>query len=200
MQTIIFDFGNVVGFFDHGLTLRKLTPFTDMTAEEMYREIYDGPLEDEFESGRLDIDDFLTRFRTLCRLRCDRHFISKAVADIFRPNPEICDLIPRLRPKYRLLLGSNTNPIHSERYVAQFADLFAHFDALILSHEVGHRKPAPGFFRHCLTWANCEPGECLFVDDLPANIEGAKAAGLNGIVYFPGDDFAGKLRSCGIEI
>ena len=37
MQTIIFDFGNVVGFFDHGRTLNRLQEFTDMTPAEMFQ-------------------------------------------------------------------------------------------------------------------------------------------------------------------
>jgi len=31
--------------------------------------------------------------------------------------------------------------------------------------------------------ADCAPGECVFIDDLPANVEGARACGWNGLVY-----------------
>src|SRR3712207_4047712 len=103
MKTIIFDFGNVVGFFDHYQTLNLLTPHTDMTARDMYAAVYDTALEDEIECGRLCVPDFLERLRQLWRLRCDADFLSRAVADIFTPNPEVCDLLPRLRTRYRLL-------------------------------------------------------------------------------------------------
>jgi len=197
MQTLIFDFGNVVGFFDHALTLRRLTPYTDMSAREMFEAVYNSELEDAFESGRIDVDEFLDAFRELCRLRCDVTHLTRSVADIFRPNPEICGLLPRLKGRYRLLLGSNTNPLHSEQFLPQFADEMAHFDALILSYEIGVRKPKEGFFKHCVRWANCPAEECLFIDDLPANIEGARAAGLQGVVYAPGTDF---LKDFGITL
>src|SRR5207302_9097656 len=56
IQTIAFDFGRVIAHFDHGRTLGKLVPFTDMPAEEMFARIYGGELEDEFGSGRARAD------------------------------------------------------------------------------------------------------------------------------------------------
>jgi HAD superfamily hydrolase (TIGR01509 family) len=52
-----------------------------------------------------------------------------------------------------------------------------------MSHEVGVRKPDAGFFRACENQAGCAPDECLFVDDMPINVEGARALGWQGIVY-----------------
>ena len=41
----------------------------------------------------------------------------------------------------RLLLLSNTNEMHSRQFLAQFADTLAHFDHVVLSHQVGVRTP-----------------------------------------------------------
>ena len=150
MKAIIFDFGNVVGFFDHAKTLRRLEQYTDMSAAEMFRTVYQDELEDAFESGRISTEQFLDDFRRLCRLRCDNEVLSAAVADIFEPNPEICGLIPKLRSRYRILLGSNTNAIHSGHFLKQFQDVLSPFDAIVLSHEIGVRKPKAGFFHHCV--------------------------------------------------
>ena len=200
MQAIIFDFGNVVAFFDHGKTLARLEPFTDMSAAQMHAAVYDGRLEDDFESGRIGSAEFCAAFRDLCRLRCDDVALTAAIADIFEPNPEICALIPRLTSRYRLLLGSNTNPLHSRHYLKQFQAILKSFHAIVLSHDIGVRKPAAGFFRHCQKLAGCPAEECLFVDDLAANIEGAKSVGMRGIVYAPGADFKSQLRQLGVLI
>ncbi len=200
MQALIFDFGNVIGFFDHARTLKRLEPFTDMSAKEMFATVYQDQLEDDFESGRLGADEFLTAFRDLCRLRCDNKFLTAAIGDIFEPNPEICGLIPRLKKRYRILLGSNTNTIHSAHFQRQFAEILGSFDAIVLSHEIGVRKPRAGFFRHCQQLAGCPADECLFIDDLPANIAGAAAAGLRGLVYKPGGNFVAQLLQMGIAV
>src|SRR5579862_3523290 len=107
IKTIAFDFGQVIGFFDHGRTLGKLTAHTDMTEQQMYAAVYDGELEDAFESGRIGEREFLTRFRALCRLRCDEDFLGAAIADIFWPNDALCALLAQLKQSYRLVLGSN---------------------------------------------------------------------------------------------
>ncbi|MBI2804183.1 MAG: HAD family phosphatase [Planctomycetes bacterium] len=200
MKTIIFDFGNVVGFFDHYRALEKLKPFTSLSPQEMFASVYQGPLEDQVERGLLSSAAFLRRARELWQLRCNVEFLAHAVADIFWKNPEVCDLIPRLKGRYRLVLGSNTNAIHARRYLSQFAELLRHFDALVLSHEVGTRKPDSDFFHHCQRAARAKPSECVFVDDMPANIDGARACGFHGIVYQPNDGLADQLRALGVDL
>jgi putative hydrolase of the HAD superfamily len=197
IDTIAFDFGNVIGFFDHYVTLRKLTPWTDMSETEMYSTIYNAELEDAFESSRIGESEFLGEFRRRCRLRCDDAFLSAAIADIFRPNDTVCALLPRLKRRYRLVLGSNTNPIHARHFLEQFAGPLKNFDALVLSYEIRTRKPGRGFYDHIIREAQCPAERCVFVDDMPANVEGARACGLKGVLYadFPRleQDF-GKLK------
>ena len=200
MKTIIFDFGNVIGFFDHGRTLKKLESFTDMRADEMRAKVYAGALEDDFETGKIGEAEFLERFIEGCRLKCTREYLQAACADIFWPNPEICNLIPKLRPRYRILLGSNTNIIHSRFFREQFADVLGHFDALALSHEVGVRKPRIDFFQHCQKLAVGEPDECLFIDDLTDNVQSARTLGWHGIVYQPNNGLMSKLTAAGVQL
>lgn len=200
MRTIIFDFGNVIGFYDHQRTLDRLAPFTDMPADEMYESIYCGPLETDFELGNISVTEFLTEVRRICRLRCDEGFMSAAFADVFEPNPEVCDLIPSLEGHYRLLLGSNTNELHSDHYLQQFAEVLSYFDELILSCRIHVCKPDARFYEYCLRLADCPASECLFVDDLPANIAAARTVGMQGLVYEPGNNLAERLREFGINI
>src|SRR6516165_5349568 len=136
MQAIAFDFGNVLGFFDHRITLEKLAPYTDMSPEQMFAAVYDSPLEDAFESGQISTVNFLQEVRQLCRLCCDDHFLIEAWSDIFRPNVDVCRLIESLKPRFRLILGSNTNELHATRYRRQFADTLRHFDHQVLSYEI----------------------------------------------------------------
>jgi glucose-1-phosphatase len=198
IKALVFDFGNVIGFFDHYLTLNRLARYTDMAPAAMYAAIYNGELEDAFESGRIPLAEFLERFRRTCGLACEDAVLSAAVADIFRPNPEVCALLPVLKPRYRLILGSNTNELHARHFRAQFADVLRHFDAVVLSYEIGVRKPKAGFFAHCQRLAGCAPAECVFIDDLAANVAGAQACGWQGIVYTGSEDLRQRLAALGI--
>jgi epoxide hydrolase-like predicted phosphatase len=198
MQTVVFDFGNVVGFFDHHRTLRRLERFTTMPAQAMYASVYAGQLEEDFESGRLTEEQFLAHFIDRCQLSCTADVLGEACADIFWPNPEVCELIPRLKGRCRLLLGSNTNAIHARFFRKQFGDVLGHFDELVLSHEIGVRKPKPGFFEHCQRLAGSSPEQCLFIDDLPENVQAAKNLGWRGIVYKPDNGLAAALKQHGV--
>src|SRR5262249_42627396 len=82
-----------------------------------------------------------------------------------------------------LVLGSNTNDLHATHYRRQFGEALAAFDALVLSYEVGHCKPAPEFYLACARAAGAPPAECLFIDDLPENVQGAEQAGLRSVLF-----------------
>jgi putative hydrolase of the HAD superfamily len=198
IQTIVFDFGKVIGFFDHRRATDFLVHHTDLTADAMLAAMIGGELEDDYESGRISSDEFVRIARRACRLRCSEEDFKRVFADIFWPNPDVCALIPRLRSRYRLILGSNTTELHALHFKRQFAEVFRHFDHLVLSFEIGVRKPKAGFFEHCQRLAGTPPSACLFIDDLPANVEGARACGWHGIVY-RGGDLRGQLAAFGIR-
>src|SRR5438132_14400189 len=170
IKTIVFDVGRVVSFFDHRLTISRLAAHASLPAAEMHTQLFGGPLEDDYESGRISTLAFLRRVREVCRLTCPDEIIAAAWADIFWPNEEVCVLLPRLQPRYRLLLGSNTNELHARHFCEQFAGWLRHFDALVLSHEIGVRKPKAGFFEHCAPLAECASAECLFIADFADNV------------------------------
>ncbi|WP_017573724.1 HAD family hydrolase [Nocardiopsis halotolerans] len=58
-----------------------------------------------------------------------------------------------------------------------------HFDAVVLSFEVGHRKPDPGMFRLAQERAGVPAHECVLVDDIEANCAGARDAGWNAVHF-----------------
>ncbi len=54
---------------------------------------------------------------------------------------------------------------------------------MLLSGETGLRKPAPEAFAAAAGRLGVAPAECVLVDDLAANVRGAVAAGLVGVVH-----------------
>jgi putative hydrolase of the HAD superfamily len=200
IKTIVFDFGNVVGFFDYDISTGRLARHSHLSADDIRRFIYGGELEDAYESGRITSAEFVRRVREGCGLTCPDDVLMPAFADMFWPNPKVCALVPRLKPQYRLLLGSNTNELHARYFLKQFEETLRHFDGLVLSHEVGARKPRPEFFRHAERLAGCAAHECLFIDDLPANVAGARALGWQGIIYGSGCDLPSELAKAGVRL
>jgi len=200
ITTIVFDFGNVIGFFDHRRAARKLAEQTGLPADAFLSLLYDTSLEDAYESGRLSSAQFLERVRQVTGVDCPDELLGAAYSDIFWPNEDVCALVPQLRPGYRLLLGSNTTELHAQRFRREFAATLQHFEHLVLSFEVGVRKPHGGFFEHCQRRAAAAPAECVFIDDLEANVAGARACGWHGIVYRDVADLRRSLSHLGVTI
>jgi putative hydrolase of the HAD superfamily len=57
------------------------------------------------------------------------------------------------------------------------------FDAVVISAEVGMRKPEERIFRHAVELIGLPPEECVFIDDIAANVAAAEAIGMTGVLH-----------------
>jgi putative hydrolase of the HAD superfamily len=197
IRTIVFDFGNVVGFFSHRRAAEQLAAYGDAAPEAVQAFLFGNDVEDDYESGRLSTPQLMNLVRDHFRLRCSDEQFAVAFGDMFWPNDDVCALVPLLAQRYRLLLLSNTNELHARMFLAQFQDTLRHFDALVLSYQVGVRKPDPRVYAHCHELAGTPAHECLFIDDLPSNVAAARACGWQGLVYERGLDLGRALAGLG---
>ncbi len=93
----------------------------------------------------------------------------------------LLDFIRKLRPRYKTGVISNAWPDMREYMVEnKFDDAF---DAIVISAEVGVMKPELKIYRIALGQMGVRPGESVFVDDMPANVEGARQLGMQGILF-----------------
>jgi putative hydrolase of the HAD superfamily len=63
---------------------------------------------------------------------------------------------------------------------ADFPELF---DVVVISGEVGMRKPEEAIFLHAAQALGLAPAECVFVDDMQANVTAAAALGMTGVLH-----------------
>lgn len=71
-------------------------------------------------------------------------------------------------------------------------DLARWFDVVLVSYEVGLTKPDARIYELCLEKLGVRSSDALFVDDRPANLEGAARLGIRTL-RFTSDDDAGVL-------
>jgi len=69
------------------------------------------------------------------------------------------------------------------------------FDEMILSGDINIIKPDPRIFKLMADRFGVLPSECVMIDDVSANIEGAKLAGMQGIVYASVDQAKAELNN-----
>jgi putative hydrolase of the HAD superfamily len=193
-RTIVFDFGNVVGLFDHRRSAAQVAALGDAGPDAVLAFLYGGDLENAFDGGLLSVDEYRDHVRRHFHLSCTDDAFDRALGDMFTRNEEVIALLPALKRRHRLLLLSNTNAIHLKQIRRQFGDALALFDHCVFSHEVAMRKPEERIYRHCERLAEARPEDCVFLDDLAANVAAAVACGWQGIVYRPGIDLGALSR------
>src|SRR6266852_1007293 len=116
MKAIVFDFGNVIGFFDHRRATDRLAQYSDLSSEAILAAMLCGQLEDDFESGRIPVEEFVRQVCERGRVRCPEREAADICKDIFWPNQDLIALLPRLHRRYKILLGSNTNALHASQF------------------------------------------------------------------------------------
>jgi epoxide hydrolase-like predicted phosphatase len=63
------------------------------------------------------------------------------------------------------------------------ADFPGLFDTVVLSGEVGMRKPEKEIFLHAAETLGLAPADCVFIDDMEANVAAAQACGMTGVLH-----------------
>jgi putative hydrolase of the HAD superfamily len=125
--------------------------------------------------------------RSLGRLRGDdaADRVLDAVTAYYRSQPPIApvmiELLDILRERARLGLLSNA-PRGSTRRLEE-SGVAARFDAVVCSGDVGVAKPDIGAYQLVSERLGLAPEACLFVDDLEANVQAARASGMHAHLY-----------------
>ena len=198
-ELLLFDFGGVLIEFAGPKELGQHLRWTS-TPEVILKRWTECPHTDDFERGALspsqwaelfirdwDVDlkpdAFLTKFTTWSR----------------RVLPGARELLEQLRPRYRLAALSNSNELHWERNTNELR-IIELFEFAISSHQVGLSKPNPEIFALAIQRARVSsPQSIVFFDDLAANVEAAKSAGMRAYQVRGVEELRARLVSEGLS-
>ena len=135
--------------------------------------------------GRCTYDEWCARFRDSTGMnQADFDAYMAAFWDIYmgNPNEELIAWFRALRPRYRTAILSNSfvgaRDHEEERY--GFTSMV---DLAIYSHEEGIHKPDPRIYEIAINRLGVAPAEIAFLDDVPENVDAARAAGIQAILF-----------------
>ena len=201
IKNILFDMGQVLIRFDQKFFIQRLG-IEDADMELLLREVYRSVEWVQMDRGSLREEEAFERIRA--RLPERLHDAAwKLVIMWDRPILEIdgmYELVEELKELgYRVYLLSNASVRQHEYWPRIPASKF--FDGKLISADVHVIKPQPEIYRLCLEKFNLKAEECFFIDDAPANIEGALQCGIPGAV-FHGDAalLRRQLRAAGVPV
>ncbi|AXY76921.1 HAD family phosphatase [Paraflavitalea soli] len=193
IQNIIFDLGGVLLNLDMQKTETAFTEMGVKNFKDLFALGHAASFFREYEVGSINDDEFITALQNLAGIRAERAAVIAGWNAMLRDFPaERIELLIRLKKNYRIFLFSNTNAIHLTAFQKTYSDAFGGnlldtlFEKTWYSHNINRRKPDVKAFEYVLQDAQLLPHETLFIDDALVNVEGARAAGMQGYHLEPG--------------
>ncbi|GAB3703971.1 HAD family hydrolase [Nocardiopsis oceani] len=154
---------------------------------EVMRPYFDGSLSDNpvhaLERGEIDTDEFERDLASLLRSTHGAPVVADGLVrrmfSRFDPVHAMYDTLRSAREdgaSTALLSNSWGNGYPREHFASTF-------DTVVISGEVGMRKPEERIYLHTCERMGLEPEDCVFIDDLEHNVRTAEALGMTGILH-----------------
>lgn len=187
IKNIIFDYGNVIFMLDFQKLKNGWKSLSIEDPDTFFSHGVQDPIFDAFDRGLASAAEF----RDFIRQKIGNNNLTDEEIDaawnslLLGVDKGTHEILEGLNKKYRTFLLSNINPIHYEYIMNYLKKEFGFdgndhlFEKTYYSHLVGLRKPDTEIFEKVLQENGLKPEETLFIDDVQANLEPAKALGIN---------------------
>jgi putative hydrolase of the HAD superfamily len=200
MKGLLLDWGGVLtsNVFD---SFRDFCVAEGLAPDAVKRLFRDEPRARELvrglETEALTEDEFGERFGELLELDDRTRLIERMFGGV-RPDEQMLAAVRKARAA-GLRTGLISNSMGGASYDrAIFPELF---DGVVISGDVGLHKPQPEIFLLGAERAGIAPAECVFVDDLRENCEGAEAVGMTAVLHRGADTTLPELEQLlGVEL
>jgi putative hydrolase of the HAD superfamily len=199
-KALIVDFGGVLttNVFESFRAFSEAEGLDPNAVKQLFRERGEGlDLLRQLERGEVEIPEFEQRFAPLLGVREAEGMVQRLFAGV-RADDRMVDAVRRVKQSGRPT-GLISNSWGGASYDRVEVDEL--FDAIVISGEVGLHKPEPEIFRLGAERLGVAPEDCVFVDDLRENCDGAEAVGMTAILHRGPEGTIPELeRLLGVEL
>ena len=187
IRAVIFDFGGVLGLPQDPARVAAMASLCGLSVEK-FRSVY-GRDRLELDRGTLTAEEYWARILEAGGVEADPGLIARVEREDSLGwtgvNTVVVDWAADLRAAgYRTAILSNmpTSKLSFMRSAGSF-DWIDDFRPAIFSCDYLMVKPEPEIYRLCLEKLALDPAACLFLDDLPRNVEAAQALGIQALYF-----------------
>lgn len=189
IKNIIFDMGGVIVDFVPMHFIEKHFPAENAeTKQLLFTEIFSGRAWSEFDRGTASLEqtvEFICS-RIPASLHDGLRSLVRHVPENMLPKTGMFELVSAIKERgHGIYLLSNTPKTFYDFY--ERIPAFRFFDGFVISADYLALKPEPEIYRVLFDKFALDPAQCLFIDDLERNIDGARAMGMRGYCFDHGD-------------
>jgi epoxide hydrolase-like predicted phosphatase len=190
---LLLDFGGVLttNVFDSFRAFCESEGLPPDTVKRTFRENREALAElRALERGDLSVAEFEPRFAPHLGLSEHAGLVERLFAGV-GPDEPMIEAVRRAHDA-GIRTGVISNSWGDTTY--DVADWRALFDTIVISGDVGLHKPSPEIFELTCDRLGLAPSDCVFVDDLRENCEGAEAVGMTAILHRGADSTLPQLE------
>jgi putative hydrolase of the HAD superfamily len=153
-----------------------------------------------FECGEADLDEYLRRTVFYRERSFTPEEFRQFMFEQSQPLPEGMAVLAELSRKGRYLQAAlNNESLEINDFRVHTFHLRDYFQAFFSSCYLGVRKPHRGIYSLALKITQCEPGECVLIDDRGLNLECAKEMGMHTIQFKDAAQLRRDLAAIGVD-
>lgn len=180
IRHLLFDFDGVLALYQHERRIAHLAAFAGVAHEQVREVLFVSGLETEYDGGLIDTDAYLGRLGDGLGTAVDSEtWIASRLAGS-QADPGVLRHIQALNETMQLGVLTNNGALMAQAIARIVAPVHPRFDGRVLcSGVLRMRKPEPDVYRHALRLLDWNATETLFVDDVFANVQGARSIGLH---------------------
>jgi putative hydrolase of the HAD superfamily len=127
--------------------------------------------------------------------RPEMHRFKEIYFEALEPNPEMIELMRGLKAEGFQMAMLTNNVREWEPYWRSMLPVDEIFETVVDSGFVGYRKPESKIYELTLERLGRPADDCLFVDDVLVNIEGARKAGLSAVHFQDNQQAIPEIRA-----
>jgi putative hydrolase of the HAD superfamily len=193
IKNIIFDIGNVLLRWNPGVAVKEV--FSDYPDQEsLTKALFKSQTWFDLNLGKLTIEETIAEYNSSLNLEIDtlNKLMSKMLESI-TPINETISLLKKLHALGIPLYSITDNVREIIQYEKNKHDFFDCFIDIVTSYDTEVLKPDTKIYEHLLEKHKLTASECLFIDDVLKNVEGAINVGMKGFHFTDAKSFENYL-------
>jgi putative hydrolase of the HAD superfamily len=201
VRALLFDLGGVVINFDFGRAFQLWASRAGCDPRLIAERFCLDDSYEQHERGEIPGSSYFAALRHSLGIDIsDDDFIAGWNDVYLGPVPGMSEVLSVAQRHLPLFAFTNSNPTHKSAWEILYANELRPFQQIFVSSDLGFRKPDPEAFYLVARRMGFEPGEVLFFDDTPGNVDGARTAGMQSVLVGSMRDVRRALSRIGLEV
>ncbi len=197
IKNIVFDVGNVLVRWDPYSVIRSVFPEQDPM--QFYAAM--RPIWLDLNKGKYSVKEGIALYENQLGIKAEK--MKQLMDELKKHQVSIAGSLALLKKLYSMGfdLYSITNNIKEFiEYHRTHSNFLPYFKGVVVSADIGILKPDPAIYKYLLKQYHLDPAECVFIDDVLANVAGALAVGMYAFQFTDTKTCEEKLIELGLTL